>query len=172
MTKKLTDCRHGFSNIFAVTRCYHDDVIKWKHFSRYWPFVREIHRSPVNSPHKGQWRGALMFSLIYVWTNRCVNNLDAGDSIRHHAHYDVTVILYMIRVTLWFSWSDHGRRWQPDSLMPGVVGVVTKSKLCMIHQKCYHRLHAKSVIKVSHHKSIAYYSSEWCHSSGNDTIEH
>ena len=44
----------------------HDDVIKWKHFPRYWPFVRGIHRSPVNSPHKGQWRGALMFSLICV----------------------------------------------------------------------------------------------------------
>ena len=43
---------------------HHDDVIKWKHFPRYWPFVRGIHQSPVNSPHKGQWRGALMFSLI------------------------------------------------------------------------------------------------------------
>ena len=42
----------------------HDDVIKWKHFPRNWPFLREIHRSPVNFPHKGQWRGALMFSLI------------------------------------------------------------------------------------------------------------
>ena len=41
-----------------------DDVIKWKHFPRYWPFVRGIHRWPVNSPHKGQWRGALTFSLI------------------------------------------------------------------------------------------------------------
>ena len=40
----------------------HDDVIKWKHFPRYWPFVRGIHRSPVNSLYKGQWRGALMFS--------------------------------------------------------------------------------------------------------------
>ena len=38
----------------------HDDVIKWKHFPRNWPFVRGIHRSPVNSPHKGQWRRALM----------------------------------------------------------------------------------------------------------------
>ena len=37
---------------------WHDDVIKWRHFPRYWPFVRGIHRSPVNSPHKGQWRGA------------------------------------------------------------------------------------------------------------------
>ena len=43
---------------------HHDDVIKWKHFPRYWPFVRGIHRSPVNSPHKGQWREALVFSLI------------------------------------------------------------------------------------------------------------
>ena len=46
-----------------------DDVIKWKHFQRYWPFVRGIHRSPVNSPHKGQWRGALMFSLIGAGIN-------------------------------------------------------------------------------------------------------
>ena len=41
----------------------HDDVIKWKHLTRYWPFVRRIHRIPVNSPHKGQWRGAWMLSL-------------------------------------------------------------------------------------------------------------
>ena len=34
---------------------------QWKPFPRYWPFVRGIHRSPVNSPHKSQWRGALMF---------------------------------------------------------------------------------------------------------------
>ena len=47
---------------------YHD-VIKWKHFQRYWPFVRGIHRSPVNSPHKGQWCGALMFPLICAWIN-------------------------------------------------------------------------------------------------------
>ena len=44
--------------------CAHDDVIKWKPFPRYWPFVRGIHRSPVNSPHKGQWHATLTFSLI------------------------------------------------------------------------------------------------------------
>ena len=59
--------------------CHHDDVIKWKHFPRYWPFVRGIHRSPVNSPHKGQWRGALMFPLICARINRWVNNRKAGD---------------------------------------------------------------------------------------------
>ena len=70
-----------------------DDVIKWKRFPRNWPFVRGIHRLPVNSPHKGQWRGALMFSLIYVWINGWVNNREAGDLRRHHAHYDVTVMV-------------------------------------------------------------------------------
>ena len=43
--------------------------LKWKHFPCYWPFARGIHRSPVNSPHKGQWRGALIFSLICVRIN-------------------------------------------------------------------------------------------------------
>ena len=42
----------------------HDDIIKWKHFPRYWPFVQGIHQSPVNSPHKGQWRRA----LIFLWS--------------------------------------------------------------------------------------------------------
>ena len=60
----------------------HDDVIKWKLFPHYWPFVQ------VNSPHKGQWCGALMFSLICTWTNCCANNLDTGDlrlcSLWHH----------------------------------------------------------------------------------------
>ena len=70
----------------------HDDVIKWKHFPRYWPFVRGIHRSPVNSPHKGQWHGALMYSLICARTNNWANNGDAGDLRRHPAHYDVIVM--------------------------------------------------------------------------------
>ena len=43
-------------------------------FPRYWPFVRGIHRSPVNSTYKGQWRGALIFSLMYAWINSWVNN--------------------------------------------------------------------------------------------------
>ena len=70
----------------------HDDVIKWKYFPRNWPFVRGIHRSPVNSPHKGQWRGALMFCLICVWINDWVNNREAGDLTRYRAHVDVIVM--------------------------------------------------------------------------------
>ena len=73
----------------------HDDVIKWKHFLRYWPFVRGIHQSPVNSPHKGQWLWALMFSLICVWINGWVNNGEAGDLRRYRAYYDVPVMVCM-----------------------------------------------------------------------------
>ena len=61
----------------------HDDVITWKHFPRYWPFVR---------PHKGQWRGALMFTLICARINGWVNNCEAGDLRRNRAHYDVIVM--------------------------------------------------------------------------------
>ena len=75
----------------------HDDVIKWKQVPRYWPFVWGIHRSPVNSPHKGQWRGALMFSLI--WDN-WVNNREAGDLRRHRAHYDVIVMFVFHNISL------------------------------------------------------------------------
>ena len=79
---------------------YHDDVIKWKHFPRYLPFVRGIHRSPVKSPHKGQWYGTLMFSLIWAWINCWVNNREAGDLRRHRAHHDVIAMYYLPAWTL------------------------------------------------------------------------
>ena len=92
---------------------FHDDVIKWKHFPRYWPFVRGIHRSPVNSPHEGQWRGALMFTLICARINGWVNNREAGDLRRYRSHYDVIVMQrYMFKeiaahhyVCLWVNFS-------------------------------------------------------------------
>ena len=79
--------------LWLTFRLDHDDVIKWKHFPRYWPSVRGIHWSPVNSPHKGQWRGALMFSWICARINDWVNNREAGDLRRHQAHCDVIVMI-------------------------------------------------------------------------------
>ena len=84
--------------------CYHDDVIKWKHFPRYWPFVRGIHRSPVNSPHKGQCHGALIFTLICTRINGWVNNCKAGDLRRNRAHYDAIVMV------TWLMWHCGCRR--------------------------------------------------------------
>ena len=74
-------------------REWHDDVIKWINSLRYWPFARGIHRSPVNSPHKDQWRRALIFSLIWAWINGWINNRDADDLRHHRAHYDVIVMV-------------------------------------------------------------------------------
>ena len=51
-------------------RSPHGDVVQWKHFPRHWPFVWGIHRSPVKSPHKCQWRGDLMFCLICALNKR------------------------------------------------------------------------------------------------------
>ena len=45
-----------------------------------------------NSPHKGQWRGPLMFSFICVSINGWVNNHEAGDLRRYRAHYEVTIM--------------------------------------------------------------------------------
>ena len=77
----------------------HDDIIKWNYFPRYWTFVRGIHRSPVNSPHKGQWRGALMFYLICGWINGWANNCQAGDLRRYCGHYDVTVMVTTVSLS-------------------------------------------------------------------------
>ena len=72
--------------------CSHDDVIKWKRFPRNWPFARGIHQSPVNSHQKGQWRRALILSLICPRINGWVKNHEAGDLRRHRTHHDATLM--------------------------------------------------------------------------------
>ena len=92
----------GISPVCLTAFSCHDDVMKWKHFPRYWLFVRGIHRSPVNSPHKGQWRGALMFSLMCARINSWVNNREAGDLRRYRRHYDVIVMSITMPLWWWF----------------------------------------------------------------------
>ena len=84
------------------------------------PFVRGIHRSPVDSPHKCQWCGALTFSLICAWTNGSESNRYADDLKRHCAHYDVTVMashphvmLHTVVCTVEGRWLNESLRW-PD----------------------------------------------------------
>ena len=76
----------------VVNNGLHDDVIKWSSFRVTGHVCGEIHRWPANSHHKGQWRGALVFSLFCAWIKGWVNNREAGDLRRHRAHYDVTVM--------------------------------------------------------------------------------
>ena len=77
------------SSVIPALHLLHDDVIKWKQSPRYWPFVRGIHKSPVDSLNKGRWLGALVFYLICTWTNGWANNRDSDDLKRHRTHYDV-----------------------------------------------------------------------------------
>ena len=58
----------------------------------------------VRSPHKGQWRGALMSSLICDWVNSWVNNREPGDVRRHGAHYNVIVMSFNWSVQSSFFW--------------------------------------------------------------------
>ena len=89
----VTSCINTIRISFPVCSIIHDDVIKWKHFPRYWHFVRGIHRSPVNSPHKGQWRGAQIFSLICAWINGWVNNRETPSrSLWRHCNDHPTLI--------------------------------------------------------------------------------
>ena len=92
--------KHSFSTVWHKQNGWHYTKKSWwRHemeiFPRNWPFVRGIHQSPVNSPHKSQWRGALMFSLICAWINDWVNNREAGDLRRYRAHYVVIVMWYL-----------------------------------------------------------------------------
>ena len=102
MTQILTNIYLMTNKLLRKYPWKHDDVIKWKHFPCYWPFVRGIHRSPVNSPYKGQWRGALMFSLICPRINGWVNNCEAGDLRRIRPHYDVIVMVTCIHRSTWY----------------------------------------------------------------------
>ena len=93
---------HIISYSFSPT----ETVVTWwrhqmEHFPRYWPFVRGIHRSPVNNPHKDQWLGALMCSFICASINGWVNTREAGDLRCHRAHYDI-IVMTRVSVTLSF----------------------------------------------------------------------
>ena len=69
----------------------HDDVIKWKHFPRFWPFVPVTGEFPSQSSDAELW-----CFLICAWTNDWINNRDAGDMRGHRAHYDVTVMMFFL----------------------------------------------------------------------------
>ena len=94
-----------------------DDVIKWKHFSRCWTFVRVIRRWPVKSPHKCHRRGSLMFSLICAWTKGCANNLDVGDLRRHRVQNDVTVMWWLCSLIIISTVVQSQRQLKPITLV-------------------------------------------------------
>ena len=87
----------AWQNFIIICRLFTVCVISWwRHqmetFSALLALCAGNSPVPVNSPHKGQWRGSLKFSLIYAWINDWINNREAGDLRRHCGHYDVIVM--------------------------------------------------------------------------------
>ena len=101
-----------------------DDVIKWKLFPRYWPFLQGIHRSSVNSLHKGQWPGALMFSLIAVEARAWVNN--------YNPEKIIAVIIYTREgVPTW------QRIAVPSRYVPAKNCQMSTKRICVFWCKCH-----------------------------------
>ena len=103
-----------------------DSEHKWKLTKSWWRHQMETFSAllalcagnspvPVNSPHKGQWRRALMFSLICARINDWVNNREAGDLRRYRGHYDVNVMSHPHRLAigclLWKFWRKLTSSW-------------------------------------------------------------
>ena len=80
--------RSGF-----IIAWWFDIIPWWRHQMETFSAVLAI---CAGNSHKGQWRGALMFSLICVWIDGWVNNREAGDLRRHRAHYDVIVMMVFL----------------------------------------------------------------------------
>ena len=113
---------HSSWDIFRILMTVHDDVTKWKHFPCYRPFVRGINRSRVKSPHKVQWRGALMLFLICAWMNDWVNNREADDLRRYRTHYDV------IEMGVWYVvFCEHFRVCPPNTSISCRFGKTVRS---------------------------------------------
>ena len=107
----------------------------WRHqmetFSALLAICAGNHRSPVNSTHKGQWRGALMFSLICAWINVWENNRKVGNLRRYRTHYDVIVMLLYPGTMFYttFNW------WYGVSVL-NIVERIDRSRMwvqCILH---------------------------------------
>ena len=101
-------CMHAIRSAAKTLACMiaiHLQLTWWRHqmetFSALLAIFAGNSPTSVNSTNKGQWRGALMFSLICVWINGWVNNREAGDLRRYRAHYDVTAMDTTAMLTNW-----------------------------------------------------------------------
>ena len=94
MGKSVSTISWATSGTLSITNMY---CIYILHLWSWWRHQMETCSALLaicagNFPHQGQWRGALMFSLICAWMNDWVNNREAGDLRCDRAHYDVTVM--------------------------------------------------------------------------------
>ena len=114
-------------------------------FSALLALCRGIHRSPADSPHKGQWRG-IMFSLICDWMNGWVNNRETGDLRRNRVHYDVIVRRRRYRNIVWTlyieSTSNH-----PFKSFNIIITVYKRWQMRALSVKIYYNNNTQHIVK-------------------------
>ena len=157
LPRKIWYGSHSLSmeSISSQLKC-HNDVIKWTDFTRWWSFVKGIHRSPVDPPHieasdAGLW--CFLWSAPELTVELWANNRNARDFIRHRAHYDVTARLIHARcvVNKGFddSWSDPrwlsmNRSWPTSfhSRQPCMIVITCIWKISEVHfiHRAYQRI--------------------------------
>ena len=71
------------TSVLGAAGSSYDDVMTWRRFSHYWPFVRGIHRWPMGSPHKGPVIKCFCVSLISL--NKLLSEVSCTGALRHHA---------------------------------------------------------------------------------------
>ena len=91
----MSECWHRW-----VT--YYCDVMIWKHFPHYWPFVRRIHRSPANQTGLVMW----CFGFHFIMLNRLLNK--QYDDWRFETHWRCCYVTTMRNdvcsvVFMWYS---------------------------------------------------------------------
>ena len=133
----------------------------WRHqmetFSALLALCAGILWSPVNSPQKGQWSGALMFSLICTWINSWVNNREAGDLRHHRAHYDIIVMFFVQTPRKWGVFQTWVRAWY--TLWSGVDGNLP-TVLAHLQARCWTK--GKAFLNLSYLEfSYVFYWSYW-----------
>ena len=128
---KMTNCSFCWKNYVPQVVI---DGYWWRHqmetFSALLAICAGNSPVPVNSLHKGQWRGALMFSLISASIKGWVNNQEAGDLRRSRPHYDVIVMLVTHTCCLFYY--HHGMI--SDDYHSFLLDVINHS--CLTNVKC------------------------------------
>ena len=123
----MVPCSIRYLNVIACSLQHRAIISWWRHQMETFSALLAIcaGNSPVTGefPAKGQWHGALVFSLTCAWINGWVNTHEAGDLRHHHAHYDVTVM-----------WTN------TDLLSIGLLGTIF-SKIWIAIQTCLARKH-------------------------------
>ena len=102
----------------------------------------------MTSLPKGQWRGALMFSSICAWINNWWSNGDAGDLRHNRAHYDATVMPWLLRTD--FVGTNHwywDRWWKPQTVPNHSMVSLTCLQLFKSQNGMPHKIKTIMIIK-------------------------